>query len=238
MALMEGQAVSSNYNFFRQARPRSNSASSQGDISSPSTRGYRDREKSLPVPQINAIPESVSRDLRQRSPLQRLQDWWVWELAGALFSLVCLSGVIAILGSLDGKPLSKWMFPIAPNAMISIFTTLAKASMLTAVASCIGQLKWSHFQEQRSSLSHFQHFDEASRGPLGAWKFLWHTKAAARLASVGAILTILALGIEPFAQQVVSFPLRFSALSNASAGISTVQFYNSSYQYTGVWKII
>lgn len=149
MASIKGQGVSSNYNILHGPRSRSSSAgSSRGDNpSSPVHHDHDHHGKSLPLSDLHKEPASVARDLRQRSLKQELQDWWVWELAGALTSLVCLSGVVAILASLDGKPLSDWKFLIAPNAMIAIFTTLAKASLLTAIASCIGQLKWSYFQE-------------------------------------------------------------------------------------------
>jgi hypothetical protein len=82
-----------------------------------------------------------------------------------------------------------------------------------------------------------QTFDDASRGPLGAFELLtrlsltqvfMHRSAGAGWAFWASILTILALALDPFAQQVLSFPLRSVSTQAASlASISTAQIYDT-----------
>jgi hypothetical protein len=82
-----------------------------------------------------------------------------------------------------------------------------------------------------------QIFDDASRGPLGALGLLtrlhptqvfMHQSAGAGWAFWASILTILALALDPFAQQVLSFPLRsVSTQAGDLASISTAQVYDT-----------
>jgi hypothetical protein len=127
--------------------------------------------------------------------------WW-WEIGSALFTIACTALIIAILFSMDGKPIEKWKFrSIQPNSLVAIFSTLAKSSLLFPIAECMGQLKWSYFKEP-GPVSQLQRFDTASRGPWGAALLLWHVRGRAFLASLGAVVTVLLLAFEPFAQQV------------------------------------
>jgi hypothetical protein len=57
------------------------------------------------------------------------------------------------------------------NATVSIPAFLARASLLMAVAAVIGQSKWLWFKVTRR-LAVLQSFEDASRGPLGALKFM------------------------------------------------------------------
>ncbi|KAH7357596.1 hypothetical protein BKA66DRAFT_370493, partial [Pyrenochaeta sp. MPI-SDFR-AT-0127] len=98
--------------------------------------------------------------------------WW-WEVLAALLGLISTVLIVAILASMDGKPLSKWRTSaIQPNSLVAIFSTIARSSLLVPLAECLGQLKWSYF-EKKKRLDHFQSFDSASRGPWGACRFLW-----------------------------------------------------------------
>ncbi|KAM7214604.1 hypothetical protein V8F06_010003 [Rhypophila decipiens] len=59
-------------------------------------------------------------------------------------------------------------------------------------------------------LAHFGYFDEAAKGPLGALRILLTgvTHLLGWGAYIGAFIVLLNLAIDPFAQQVVSFPVR------------------------------
>lgn len=124
-----------------------------------------------------------------------------------LFSVALLVAIVAVLLAFHNKPLDAWNMPwqIKPNTLISILMTLCRLTMLVVVADCIGQLKWVYFQQQQHPLSHFQTFDDASRGPWGALLLLFSIRWRAAIASLGALVTILALAMEPFTQQVLSY---------------------------------
>lgn len=60
---------------------------------------------------------------------------------------------------------------------------------------------------QPRALEEIQTFDDASRGPMGAAKLVMQTSAF-HLATLGGIITILALVMDPFAQQILAYPSR------------------------------
>ncbi|KAI0593783.1 hypothetical protein F4775DRAFT_576504 [Biscogniauxia sp. FL1348] len=146
---------------------------------------------------------------------------WLWEAGAVCVSIFCTVAIVAILSTTSGKALSDWHFPIAPNSLVSVFSTLAKSALMVSVASCLGQLKWIYFSRSSHELYDFEVFEEASRGPWGALTFVWFIKFRARLALFGSIITLVALAFEPFTQQILEFPSRIVAHPDqASFGIA------------------
>ncbi|KAI0385459.1 hypothetical protein F5Y04DRAFT_292044 [Hypomontagnella monticulosa] len=85
-----------------------------------------------------------------------------------------------------------------------------KTTLLVPIASCIGQLKWRHYALQPRPLDQLQVIDDASRGPWGSivvlLKFAGHVKAGhfkAFIIQGAAIISILALAIDPSVQQII-----------------------------------
>lgn len=183
-----------------------------------SRRTMSDSIQSKPKPDMTAHREkpTASRFRRIRRFL-----WW-WEVLATLIGVISTVLIVVILSSMNGKPLSKWKTSvIQPNSLVAIFSTIAKSSLLVPLAECLGQLKWAFFERKRR-LDHFQSFDSASRGPWGAFRFLWMTRCRAILGTVGAIATIFMLAFEPFAQQVTQYQTRHSEvrISNGSVGVA------------------
>ena len=83
-----------------------------------------------------------------------------------------------------------------------------------AVTECIGQAKWPLFQRNFHSLIDFHNIDEASRGPWSAVLLLVRMRGRAMLASLGALLFVLSLAVDPFVQQVLSYPTRANVTSD------------------------
>ncbi|GME24397.1 hypothetical protein GTA08_BOTSDO04686 [Neofusicoccum parvum] len=154
-------------------------------------------------------------------------------MGGCLLSVSCTVAIIVLLPYLDDQPLSKWKWVMGPNTFISTLITIAKTSMLLPVAECLSQLKWRHFWLKSRPLAEIEAFDEASRGPWGAFVFPWKTKLKSWIALMGALVMVGALTMEPLAQQIVSFetktrmpPLNELKGSNKS-GIYVAQAYNT-----------
>lgn len=142
-------------------------------------------------------------------------------------SIACMIAIISTLPYLSNNSLSNWQFLVLPNTMMSTFITLSKTSMLLVVAECISQLKWMYFQTDRGRrLTELQHFDNASRGPWGSLVFLLHTKREAILASVGAIITVASLAMDPFGQQIISFETRYVPRKDAQATVPVAYMYS------------
>lgn len=161
------------------------------------------------------FPETVAR-----------LGWW-WEASAMLLAIGCMSSIVAILFYMNGKPLLDWKLPIQPNSLVAIFSTVGKSALLLAVSEGLGQLKWLYFEEPRT-LSQMENFDQATRGPWGAFTFLWHTRGTAYLASMGAFATVTMLAFEPVTQQVIEFATRVSLQSNQTGWYSTAYAWSSS----------
>ena len=152
--------------------------------------------------------------------------WW-WEVYAMSLSVASTIAVIAVLISVQGKPLAEWKMPIQPNSLVAIFSTIAKSALLVPIAECISQLKWTYFESPRT-LSQLQLFDDASRGPWGSLILLWKTKATALLASLGAFITILLLAFEPFTQQVVRVQVKNTLMKNETSNFTYALSFTDS----------
>ena len=78
--------------------------------------------------------------------------------------------------------------------------------MLLTVTQVTSKYKWLYFKSSPHDLAHFQTFDEASRGPLGALGLVVRRNKSAGIALVAAIVVLASLVVDPFVQLVFSFP--------------------------------
>jgi hypothetical protein len=158
--------------------------------------------------------------------------WWWWEICALIIASGATVGLVVFLKVIDNKPRREWFASIQPNSVLSILTTVQKAALMVPVASSISQLKWHHFTSGRRAqrLEDLQLFDSASRGPWGSLLFLLqvptHTRAI--VAASFALLTILALGIGPSAQQLLYFPIQETEITNEAITMGTANAYIST----------
>jgi len=118
--------------------------------------------------------------------------------------------------------------PDQPQHAISVFSTLSKSALLVAVAEGISQLKWIYFRERRHRLYDLQVFDEASRGPWGSLQLLWVLRLQAVVASVGAVITVASLAMDPFTQQILAYPeVTVNVTGNDSYSSATIGTANA-----------
>lgn len=149
---------------------------------------------------------------------------WVPEIIVAALSTICIALLIGFLVYIHGRPYATWRYSVSPNAIISIIVTAAKATMLVLVPSCLSQLKWNRYQSP-TPLYHMQLYDQASRGAWGSFQILWRITPG--LATMGALLMILSLAIDPFAQQILAFPSRSVLASNETAFVQATHTYGN-----------
>jgi hypothetical protein len=165
-----------------------------------------DTEKAEPP---SNIAQRIEEGLWRYSASDNLFQRWLLEIVSWLISAICMGAIIAALAVLQGQPASKWPLDKAGltlNAFVSILSRIAGAALLLPVAEALGQLKWNWFiRGDSKKMWDFEMFDNASRGPWGAFLLLIHTKGKT-IAALGALVTIFALALDPFFQQVVSFP--------------------------------
>lgn len=158
-----------------------------------------------------------------------LNDGWTLEIAAGLLSVICTIALVILLICFDGKPLADWHSQLQLNTIVSILATIAKSSFLLPVAECISQTKWIHFQGVHH-LKTLQTIDDASRGPLGAVQILASTKVV--VLWIGALVTLVALGMDPFIQQVISYPQLNVTLSTPTAYVPVSRVLDSGQRQT------
>ena len=94
--------------------------------------------------------------------------------------------------------------------------------MMMAIAAAIGQCRWLRFAGKRpKKLRELQVFDDASRGPLGSLMLLYHTRLKS-LAVLGATLTIVSLGFDPFVQSLIHTDVCTIYLNDTGASLTPV----------------
>ncbi|KAJ5758703.1 hypothetical protein N7520_005859 [Penicillium odoratum] len=147
---------------------------------------------------------------------------WTLEILSCLTSIVFFTAIIVVLWYYDGRPMPEWPYGITLNALVSVLSTVMKASMTFIVAEGLAQLKWSWFRGG-NKLSDLALLDAGSRGAMGSLLVLFRTMPR-HLVTFGCLVLVVATATDPFVQQVMSIkdrPVRTS-------GHSAVQVCNTS----------
>ncbi|KAI0436476.1 hypothetical protein F4803DRAFT_223442 [Xylaria telfairii] len=144
----------------------------------------------------------------QPSILRRSSQWandrWLFEIGALLISAATLGGIVVTLTLHADRPLPQWPFGITINALVSTLSTISKSALLMALGAAIGQRKWIRLSRGVNPLSDLEVYDEASRGPWGSLSLL-RSVGVRDISSLGAVITILSLAIDPFLQQITKF---------------------------------
>jgi len=173
------------------------------------------------------VKRRLSGTRRPRTCFYYLRTWWTWlftdtwilEWASLTLAMAALATIGIVLLVYRQRNQADWKYSISLNTVLSVLATLMKGAMMLPVGSCLGQLKWAWYYRERRALYNFQVFDEASRGPYGATKLLyvlrfWH------IASIGCVVTLIALASDSFVQQSLEYPFRDANIN----GVATVPF--------------
>ncbi|POS73077.1 hypothetical protein DHEL01_v208520 [Diaporthe helianthi] len=123
-----------------------------------------------------------------------------------------------------GQPLPQWPFKVSTNSLLSVYALVLKAVIAFILASCIGQLQWTWFAETRP-LTDMLHFDSATRGADGALGLIWRQRFRQPLTSLGCMILVLSLAVDPFTQQLVR-PVDCSVEQREAGAIATLSRVN------------
>ncbi|KAF3766288.1 hypothetical protein M406DRAFT_68647 [Cryphonectria parasitica EP155] len=161
----------------------------------------------------------------------RLALWeWKWEFLSMVLSMACFAAIIIVLLYERDRALSDWHFTIAPNTLVSVFSTLTEAGFMLTTVACVGQLKWIYFSRSSRRLRDYDYFQEATE-PIGALRFIWTINIRAKLAVVGSVIALLSLAVGAFTQQIISYSLRWVP---ASEYADRVTFGSSNAYDSGI----
>lgn len=150
---------------------------------------------------------------------------WLNETMSILVSLGALTAIVVILATHQDQPLPKWPSLISINSLISIFSSILKAALLLPITEGISELKWIWFSSPRP-LSDMDRFDIASRGPFGSAKLF--RRYYTFLAWLGAAITISALAVDPFTQQILLYYDCLEPVTGTSATIPRTNNYTAT----------
>ncbi|KAK0101354.1 hypothetical protein ONS95_006529 [Cadophora gregata] len=159
-----------------------------------------------PVPGNEGSTKSQSFRVEQQSQsrlLGAVKDWKV-ETFCCVFGIVSLGAIAATLAPFQNRPLPQLPYEISLNSLISLYVIMLKTAMFVILCSGLGQLKWTWFSRTRP-LQDLERFDEASRGAWGAVKLIFSLRGRNLLVTLGALITVIAIAIDPFAQQIVKY---------------------------------
>lgn len=87
--------------------------------------------------------------------------------------------------------------------MLSVYALVLRTSLAFVLSSCIGQLQWAWFSSNPRPLYDLVRYDSAGRGARGAlaWLGIYHIRQP--LTALGAVLTVIAIVLDPFFQQLI-----------------------------------
>ena len=101
---------------------------------------------------------------------------WTVEIIALVVSVGAFGAICVILPMYDGRPLDTWSFVLSLNTIVSILGATSRVGMGFALSAALGQEKWNWYRKRDDKLVVFDRFDEATRGPWGSLKLLWHLK--------------------------------------------------------------
>lgn len=130
--------------------------------------------------------------------------WWL-EILACACSHAALFALSGTLYSYESRPSPDWPKWLTLNTIVSIFVVIIKGGVILVLTEGIGQLKWSWFSKANRPLEHIQMWDNATRGPFGASVLLGRLAGRDLLASLGALMVVLSLAVDPFAQQIIRY---------------------------------
>ncbi|KAF2644167.1 hypothetical protein P280DRAFT_546987 [Massarina eburnea CBS 473.64] len=165
-----------------------------------------DGDKSATLGTASNFAQRIEQKLWKYSASGNIVKRWLLEIVSWSLSAACMAGIVIMLFIYKDKRIPDWPLGLTLNAYISVLSKVASAALLLPVSEALGQLKWSWFNKGNSKkMWDFEIFDNASRGPWGSLLLLVRTKGKS-LAALGAAVTLFALAMDPFFQQVVQYP--------------------------------
>ncbi|KAI0435682.1 hypothetical protein F4803DRAFT_557741 [Xylaria telfairii] len=137
------------------------------------------------------------------SALVVAQSWvdWKWELVASFFLPAIPIIIVGTLYPHANQPIPQWPAHISPNSLLSVYSVVFRACLTFIVTSCIGQLQWTWFSSDRPRYDMVRYTNAAS-GPWGSLQMIWSQGTQQPLTTLGAIILVLSIAVDPFIQQI------------------------------------
>ena len=119
----------------------------------------------------HAKEQAAARSKRKRSWYDRIQDSWAPELAACSTAVLIVGIQVGVLGWNQHRPVSEWSWTLQLNSLLALLATCFDAVLMFALASCLGQLKWTWYRTQDKPLIWMDRFSHGSTA-AGAMQML------------------------------------------------------------------
>ncbi|CUS07400.1 unnamed protein product [Tuber aestivum] len=165
---------------------------------------------------------------------KRRVDYWAWEWLAILISFLAIVASTIVLLLFNDKAIPAWSWSssgISVNAILSLLSTLSRASLLVPIDECMGQLMWLWFSKRERRLADVEVYNQASRGPLGALKLCWRQKGWG-LGCLGAILMVCSMGLGVAQQQLLSYPSRSIVQPGSTSTVTRAERFDTYQNVT------
>ncbi|PWY89612.1 hypothetical protein BO94DRAFT_555936 [Aspergillus sclerotioniger CBS 115572] len=191
-------------------RPEDDDWDRDTDTSSQQTR-YDDPENLSAPPPLTPQPQTtIAEEGQTQTASEIMSDWFLLEILGVILSAGLLIAMVVVLNTRNKHPQPHWRY-MSLNSLVSWMSTLSKACILFSVNKALGQLKWVWFAQTSRPVFDIRTFDSASRGPFGGIALVW-TLRARHFAVIGCLAVLLALGFDPFSQNLIHYSKRWSSM--------------------------
>ncbi|OJJ42091.1 hypothetical protein ASPZODRAFT_105830 [Penicilliopsis zonata CBS 506.65] len=150
---------------------------------------------------------------------------WAWETGGIILSAALIVTLVVLLRYYDGRREPAWEH-MSLNTLIAWLSTITKACVLFSASQGLGQLKWAWFSTQKRPLDDLGGFDAASRGVLGGLALIFRVRGR-HFAVVGSLAIVLAVGFDPFVQNLVHYVPRSVVDASQSCLLGNTSMYNT-----------
>lgn len=185
-----------------QRHPQNNPAAPTTESGSPlESNKHHPNEERAKLDKV--ISPNRGRRALRHGPTRTVLGSWILEILSCLGSLLSLVAIYIVLAHYNHKPSPSWPHSITLNTVISILATAFKALMLAATAEAISQTKWLWYRRAHP-VSHIQRFEDASRGIPGSLRLLYVVRFK-HFVVLGALIMVIAIGVDPFVQQTVQY---------------------------------
>lgn len=186
-----------------------------------------------PKHNVESTEQQLSPEVVADARRHHVFRFWPWEIGSIFVATGLIVATYSILSHFNGQKVPEWAFSINLNTLIALISTIMRAAMLVGVAEIISQTKWTWFSRPRP-LSHLEYFDAASRSVSGSLSLLFVAPGSI-FGVLGALITILSLGIGPFTQQAIKTVGCLQIHDDMNASIPLAHFIpgNNTYYRIG-----
>jgi hypothetical protein len=165
--------------------------------------------------------------MKHHEKMFRIDDTWLLHVLALVGSGLSMMAIAILLTHYNNQPIFDWN-GVTLNAVIAVFSAMSKAMLAFTLSECLGQAKWIWFSLQRRPLSDIDLIDGGSRGPLGCIRILKRPVAYSFI-SMGAIIVILSVAIDPFIQLTVGKRDILKYENNSNVQIAYAKRYSKGF---------